>query len=266
MAGEESLEAGSLTVALREVRTLVGARLTASDGRCGLDCDLFSPAPLTDDVVTAVRDRLTFRFSLDDDLASFYALADTDPPFAAVVRRLHGYHQVKFPSPLELLCWAILCQRIPMPVARGMKQAIVAACGNDIVVEGRELQAFPDAEQLLALSQDRLQELIGNGRKAAYLYGTLRGWVEIDEEFLRTGEYAAVREWLLSLPGIGPWSASFVLIRGLGRTEGMAPDPEVLRAASAAYARPVDAAGFSQLASRYGAFQGYWGHYLRVGS
>ncbi len=263
MAGEEGVGAGTLTVALREGGTVVGARLSAAAGGGGLDCALHSTGALTGAVLA---DRLTFRVDLDDDLAAFYGLAEADPPFAAVVRRLHGYHQVKFPSPLELLCWAILCQRIPMPVARTMKQALVRECGNAVTVDGEQLWAFPDVTQLLALSAERLQELVGNSRKATYLFGALRGWADIGEGALRTGEYGAVREQLLALPGIGPWSANFLLVRGLGRTEGMTPDREVLRAASRVYRRPVDDAAFRELAAPYGPFRGYWGHYLRVAS
>jgi DNA-3-methyladenine glycosylase II len=202
---------------------------------------------------------------LDDDLTEFYALAEGDPAFAAVVAKLHGYHQVKFPSPLELLCWAILCQRVPMPVARKMKHAIVTECGNEVSVGHQQLWAFPDVDQLLALSQTRLHELIGNSRKAGYLYAAVRQWTDIDETFLRTGEYPSVRDRLLNLPGIGPWSATFLLIRGLGRTEHMAPDREALRAAARVYGHAVTEVEFTELATCYGRWQGYWGHYLRVG-
>ena len=54
----------------------------------------------------------------DDDLQPFYALAEADPPFWALVQRLYGYHQVRFFTPFENTCWAILGQRTPFAVAR----------------------------------------------------------------------------------------------------------------------------------------------------
>jgi DNA-3-methyladenine glycosylase II len=181
-----------------------------------------------------------------------------------VVARLYGYHQVKFPSPLELLVWAILGQRVPMPRARAMKHAIMSHFGNEVDVEGETLRAFPDLDQLRSLGKADFEQLIGNARKAGYLYGSLQEWTQIDESFLRTGPYDAVRERLLALPGIGPWSATFLLVRGLGRTERMTADKEALRAAARVYGRPVDESEFAELAGRYGTWQGYWGHYLRV--
>ncbi|RLK58494.1 DNA-3-methyladenine glycosylase family protein [Actinokineospora cianjurensis] len=262
MVGEQGAQADVLTKALRENGVVVGARLSAADG--GLACELESADPITDETVAAVAARLTFHLGLDDDLTEFYALAAEDPPFARVVERLHGYHQVKFPSPLEMLCWAVLCQRVPMPVARKMKLALVEHFPNTITLDGSPLSAFPDLDQLLLLDEPTLHALIGNARKASYLHRGLREWADIDETYLRTGDYDQVRDRLLGLPGVGPWSATFILIRGLGRMERMAPDKEGLRAAAKVYGRPVSEAEFTALADRYGAHQGYWGHYLRV--
>ncbi|MEV8066784.1 DNA-3-methyladenine glycosylase 2 family protein [Streptomyces sp. NPDC085995] len=265
MTGQQGIEGGVLTLALRENGSTLGARLRAVPGEPALDCRLTAAGPIAPDTVTAAVDRLDFHLGLSDDLAEFYRLADQDAPFVRVRERLHGYHQVKFPSPLELLCWAILCQRVPLPVARSMKQALVETVGNRVELDGAVRWAFPDAEQLAALDEAELHRLIGNQRKAAYLYGAVRRWLDLDEGFLRTGPYEEVREELLALPGIGPWSASFLLIRGLGRMEHLALDKEMSRAVERVYGRPVDEDAFRRLAGHYGRWQGYWGHYLRVG-
>ncbi|WP_026316062.1 DNA-3-methyladenine glycosylase family protein [Actinokineospora enzanensis] len=259
-AGEQTVAPRALTKALRENGTVVGARLSASDG--ALRCELTTADP---DTVEAVANRLTSHLGLDDDLTEFYARAAADPPFARVVARLHGYHQVKFPSPLELFCWAVLCQRVPLPLARRTKQAIVDHFANTVTLDGVTLSAFPDLDQLLSLDEPTLQRLIGNPRKAGYLHAGLRGWAELDEEYLRTGAYVRVRDSLLALPGIGPWSANFILIRGLGRMDRAEPDKEALRAAAKVYG-PVTASEFTRLATHYGPHQGYWAHYLRAGS
>ena len=47
-----------------------------------------------------------------------------DRPFAPVVRKLYGYHQVKFLTPFENACWAILTQRNPVPAAKEIKRAL----------------------------------------------------------------------------------------------------------------------------------------------
>ena len=264
MTGQQGASGAALTLALRENSTTLAARLTAAAGGTGFDCALTADGPIDQPTADAAADRLGFYLGLDDDLSPLYAAAQGDRAFRRVADRLHGYHQVKFPSPFELLCWAILCQRVPMPVARTMKQSLVEAVGNRIELDGRVLWAFPEAEQLAALDEEELAALIGNRRKAGFLHGSILRWLDLDEGFLRDGDHGAVRERILELPGIGPWSASFLLIRGLGRMEHIAYDRELARAAARTYGHPVDEPEFRRLASGYGDLQGYWAHYLRA--
>jgi DNA-3-methyladenine glycosylase II len=180
------------------------------------------------------------------------------------VDRLHGYHHVKFPSPWENVCWAILAQRCPMPIAQRMKFALVHAFDSAINVDGTRLWPFPEPGQLLSRGLAGINELVGNERKAKYLLGAAAAYQDADEEFLRTGPIGEVRDWLLAIPGIGPWSASFVLIRGLGRMSDLPADPATVRAASRVYGRSLSDSAFAALADRYGDWKAYWGHYLRV--
>ena len=262
-AGEQGMAAGVLSCAVRADGVLAGARIRA-EGE-GLRYELESAEPLLPEVVAAISDRLSFFLGVEDDVAAFYALAEDDPPFLEVIQRLYGYHQVKFPSPLELLVWSILSQRVALPVALKMKHAIVAHFGNLVVLGREDLAAFPELDQLLTLEVDDLERLITNRRKAGYLHGALRGWAKLGEGFLRRGDHEAVRGQLLGLPGIGPWSAAFLMIRGLGRMERLEPDRESTRAASKVYGHPVSDEEFVELASRYGPWKGYWSHYLRAG-
>jgi DNA-3-methyladenine glycosylase II len=151
-----------------------------------------------------------------------------------------------------------------MPAARTMKRAIVERFANHVTIDGDEMIAFPDLGQLCALDEGDYSELVHNHRKAAPLAGAVRGFAGLDESFLRHGDEDEVREALLALPGIGPWSASFVMIRGLGRMGTLAADADGKRAASRVYGHNVGDAEFRALTDRYGPFKGYWNHYLRA--
>lgn len=264
MTGEQALTPTSLSCAIRCSGVLAGVRVQAEGD--GLRYELSGGQKLDEEAIETITDQLSFFLGTGDEIGAFYALAAEDRPFQAVIGRLHGYHQVKFPSPLELLVWAILGQRVPMPVARTMKRAIVGHFGNRVQLDGEEHWAFPDLEQLLTLDEEDYVGLITNRRKAGYLAGAVRGWAELDQGILRHGDEQAVRDELLALPGIGPWSASFLMIRGLGRMGTLPPDKEGKRAASRVYGHPVDDAELTRLAERYGPWKGYWGHYLRAGA
>lgn len=263
--GEQEVSDVALTKALREADRAIVARVTSHGtvSEPALLCTLTSDERLTDQARAAAEDRLRFWLGLDDEVADFYALAD--PEFAAVTQRLHGYHQVKFPSPWENVCWAILAQRTQLPIAQGMKRRLIEAFpANRLAVDGEDFWAFPDLAQLSSLTPERLGELVRNARKTTYLQAAFSALAEVDEDFLRHGPFEEVESFLLGIPGVGPWSASFVLIRGLGRTERASYDKESSATASRLYGRPLDEPAFRSLAERYGPWQGYWTHYLRV--
>jgi DNA-3-methyladenine glycosylase II len=234
-----------------------------------LNYTLSSAQPFTPAYIAASEDRLRFYLSLDDDLTAFYAIARADPAMAPIVERRYGLHQIKFPTPFENAAWAILTQRTPIPLARLVKDRLTQRYGASIAVEGEELWAFPDARSLVAADPDELASLVRNERKTAYLSAASAAFADVDESWLRTGAYDEVEAWLRAIPGIGAWSAAFILIRGLGRVERVervAPNEPLLNAAAKAYGEPITPARFDELTARYGATSGYWAFYLRAGA
>ncbi|CNF90126.1 diguanylate cyclase [Mycobacterium tuberculosis] len=261
-AGEQTIGGGTLTKALRARGRTVVAQVAQSRG--GVRAALHAAEPIDPGVRAAAADRIRFYLSLDDDLTAFYAIGREDPGFAPVIDRLHGYHQVKFPTPLETLVWAVLSQRAPRAVAARGKRALAAEFGDRLTVDGAEHTAFPDIDQLASPTEGRVAEVVGNRRKGRYLHGALQAWGEVEESFLRGGPYDEVKRFLLGLPGVGPWSANLILVRGLGRTDEVPVEKALLGAASRAYGRALTEARLRELAERYGPWQGYWAHYLRA--
>jgi DNA-3-methyladenine glycosylase II len=267
-AGEQTTNGETLrkAVMIRRRPVVFTVRSSGSIEQPRLDYILAADAPISAEVERAALDRIRFYFSLDDDLQPFYAtVGASDPAFEPVMRRLYGFHQVKFLTPFENACWAVLTQRMPMPVARALKRALVARFGASLAVEGQEYWAFPEAEALAATGRDALAELLRNERKATYLHAVAEAFASVDEAWLRAGDYEQVREWLLAIDGIGAWSASFVLIRGLGRMDAIAtPEKELLNAARSVYGSDTTPEALSRLAREvYGASAGYWSYYLR---
>lgn len=263
--GEQVVDGDHMVKAWRLGDHCVATRIGPVPGEATLRVEICSTAEVTDAVRGAVADRVRFYLSLDDDLAAFAAVARDDPAFAPIARRMHGYHQVKFPTPVENLVWSILGQRSPMPVAREAKLRLMQYLNGPVSAFGSALQPFPSLEQLAGLSESELAELLRNERKARYVHGTVQGLTALDEDFLRHADVREVELALLDLPGIGPWSAVFVLIRGLGRMEYLPDDAELLRAARKAYGPQVERADLPALAAPYAPLQGYWAHYLRAG-
>ena len=234
-----------------------------------LEYTLFSAEPLSGGLHQIVVERITFFLSLEDDLQPFYRIGREDVDFAPLIDYLYGYHQVKFLTPFENACWAVLTQRNPMNMAQKTKQALIEKYGNRLEVHEHVYRAFPEAVQIAVADYDELLQLIRNDRRTEYLIAIARAFSEVDDEFLKTAPDEVVEAWLRSIKGIGEWSATFIMIRGLGRMEHVPlSETRLLAAASQVYGHGegVSREELKHLADGYGHWQGYWAHYLRVGT
>ena len=208
---------------------------------------------------------LRFFLGWSDDLAEFYQLAQQDPQFAPIAQALYGYHQVKFPSPFEAAVWTIVSQRNQASVARGMYQMLLKDLGHRITKDGFDYWAFPGPEEIAPLEVSDLPTALQPMRRGEYLLDAARAFATADTHFLRRGPLTAVEDWLRRIKGIGPWSARFILLRALGRTHVRPEDDRfVVEAASRIYGegRRLMASEVGRLATGYGAWRGYWAHYL----
>jgi DNA-3-methyladenine glycosylase II len=265
--GEQRLTEDSLTRALRSNGTTVIFRLWATGiiEVPTLVCELWSEAPLDGVALDAVVNRIRFYLSLDDDLNEFYALGRHDPTFAPLIDQLYGYHQVKFLTPFENACWAVLTSRNHWAAALAAKGRLAEQYGGALAHEGTLYRAFPEATDLLGAEAGDLALLVRQTYRARYLRAVTLAFAGVDEGWLRNAPPAEVLRWLRHIHGIGPWSASFVLLRGLGRVEQLPMiDPVLMDAVVARYRCPPVAEVVQEIAHHYGPYQGYWAHYLRA--
>ena len=227
---------------------------------------LSSDRSLTSGVRDAVVDRIGFFLSLADDLEQFYRIGYGDVDFAPVLQRLYGLHQVKFLTPFESACWAVLSQRYPAAAAQRTKQAITEKFGTSLETSGQRYLAFPEPYRLASANEQNLVAIVRNQRRTKFLSGVAKAFSETDERFLRTAKYSQVEEWLSQIQGIGEWSSRLILLRGLGRMEKIAVEKRLLKAASNVYGRgrTLTQGVLDQMAEKYGQWKGYWAYYLRT--
>jgi DNA-3-methyladenine glycosylase II len=227
---------------------------------------LSSDRSLTPGVRDALVDRIGFFLSLSDDLEQFYRIGYGDMDFAPVLQKLYGLHQVKFLTPFESACWAVLSQRYPAAAAQRTKQSITEKFGTSLELNGQRYMAFPEPYRLASASEQDLLGIIRNKRRTQFLGSVAKAFTEKDERFLRTAKYEQVEEWLSQIQGIGEWSSKLILLRGLGRMEKIAVEKRLLKAASKVYGRgrTMTQSVLDQMAEKYGPWKGYWAYYLRT--
>ena len=228
------------------------------DVRCEITKHGKVSTKLKNEVASLISDYL----SLDEDLTEFYRMAEDDPVLSHIVQNAYGYHQARFFTPFESVIWSIITQRFPVDRSRTIMDNIAASIGGSIDFKGHHFLAFPEAHTIVS-NKEKLSSLISNHRKREYILSAAEAFENVDPEFLRSGPYDKVFAWLEDIKGIGDWSASLIMIRGLGRLERATlarsiPKERVLEY----YRQNGDHRSLEEIAEQYGRYQGLWEHYV----
>ncbi|MCY9692897.1 DNA-3-methyladenine glycosylase 2 [Paenibacillus alginolyticus] len=157
-------------------------------------------------------------FDLGTDLMPFYELAKGDPLLKQVTQDFYGLRVMGIPDLFEAISWGIIGQQINLTFAYTLKRRLVEAFGTRLDWEGRTYWAFPTPEQIAELTPDALTALQFTGKKAEYLIGVAKLMAEgllVKEELLKRNDFTEMEKELLSIRGIGPWTANYVLMRCL---------------------------------------------------
>ncbi|WP_415839546.1 DNA-3-methyladenine glycosylase family protein [Paenibacillus tarimensis] len=157
-------------------------------------------------------------FDLDTDLAPFYAMAGQDTLLKQTIDTYSGLRLAGIPDLFEALCWGIIGQQINLSYAHTLKRRIVERYGRSAAAEGEQYWVFPAPETIAALSVPGLKGLGMSERKSEYLIDTARMLAQgkLTRELLQdTGDLKKAEAILVSIRGIGPWTANYVLMRCL---------------------------------------------------
>jgi DNA-3-methyladenine glycosylase II len=266
-AGEQSIARGVLTRAVVASGQPIAIRMfqpRSADGSLApkLRFALASSRPIDDATAAAAIDSAAFSLSADEKLSAFYALAEKDPPFARIARRLRGFHHAKLATPFEAACWAVLQRRRGVAAARQMKEALTEEYGAAIDLDDGTYLAFPDASWMARCDETRLCSILGSARKANALRALGRAFAGVSDDFLRTAPAHEVEAWLARIDGVGPWTAAFVLFRGLGRFERWPETPGFAAAIRSIYGRDLTSHAIANLGRRYARWGGHWMLYV----
>lgn len=265
--GEQNFDQLAVTKTIRIDGVTVIFRVKSTgtvDASC-LSVDVYAEQPLSPPLIDALRHRVGFWLSVEDDLTPFYDIGRDDAAFAPIIDQLYGYHQVKFLTPYENATWSIMSSRTGMNQAKQIKQRFIDAYGTKLEFDGKTYAVFPETHDLLGVGVEELEEVVGPMRRAEYIQSASRAFSMVDEAWLVEGDYDEVKKWLLSIKGIGEWGSSFILLRGLGRVERLPEmDRRLQEQVARRYGVEEEVENVRELAKRYGDYKGYWAHYLRA--
>ncbi|MET7337440.1 hypothetical protein [Nonomuraea sp. NPDC005650] len=185
-----------------------------------------------------IRGEVARILSLDVDGAGFAKLGEADPVLGELQRRSPGLRPVCFWSPWEAACWAVIVQRSSMLIAARIKQRIADRYGAKVIVDEQAHPAFPPPVSLLEAGGLGLP-----AQKEEWLRGLARAALDgvLTSEHLRALDPREALAELRALPGVGPFSAGLILIRGAGAPDAFPGDePRLFAILREAYGLPED--------------------------
>jgi len=180
-------------------------------------------------------------------------------------QRYPGLRPVCFNSPYEAAAWAIISHRVHTGQAAKIKARMAAELGQKVEVGDGIEHAFPgpsrlaDLERFRGLTETKMERLKHLARAAA------GGGLEADLLRSLPAEEAISR--LLELPGIGPFSAELVLLRGAGVPDQLPTDePHLARAVARAYGleKAPDVEQLRALGEKWRPYRTWFALHLRV--
>jgi AraC family transcriptional regulator, regulatory protein of adaptative response / DNA-3-methyladenine glycosylase II len=192
---------------------------------------------------------------LDAEPAAVGDVLGADPVLAPLVAERPGMRVPGSVDGFEMAVRAIIGQRISVAGASTLTGRLVATYGEPLAVpDGALTRRFPSAERLADADLDR----IGVTRtRVAALRALARAVVKGDVELHHGADRARTIQALLDLPGVGPWTVSYVAMRALGDPDAFPATDLGLRHALQARGLPTSPAGITAHAERWRPWRAY---------
>lgn len=161
----------------------------------------------------------------------------------------------------ELAVRAVLGQQVTVAAARTLAGRFVERFGEALAdaPPGCD-RLFPTPERIAAATRDDIASLGVIGRRADSLVALAQAWPTLAFA-RREGTPEAAAEALTQIPGIGPWTAGYMLMRGWNWPDSFPPGDVVLRKALSARADPqgplLSPKAYLAAAERYRPYRSY---------
>jgi DNA-3-methyladenine glycosylase II len=157
--------------------------------------------------------------SLDEDGSGYPAVGDRDPVLGALQRQWDYLRPVLFHSPYEAACAFVIGHRIRISQQRAIRQRIAREHGEAFEIAGAVVHAFPTPQRLRKLTaipgvaEDKVAKL------HAIADAAMQG--RLDRARLRAQPPGEAIAEMRTLPGVGPFFATGIVLRGAGRTDAV---------------------------------------------
>jgi AraC family transcriptional regulator of adaptative response / DNA-3-methyladenine glycosylase II len=216
--------------------------------RCELVLDDFR------DLSTAIA-RCRRLLDLDADPEATVDVLSADPQLSALVAKAPGQRIPRTVDEAELALRVVIGQQVSVKAARTHARRLAEAYGSPVDdANGGLSHVFPAVEQLAEIDPAHLAFPKSRQRTVAAL---IRALAEGDVVLDPGSDWNRARDQLLALPGVGPWTAEVIAMRGLGDPDAFPVTDLGVQLAAKHLGLPTDVPALTEHSARWRPWRAY---------
>jgi DNA-3-methyladenine glycosylase II len=248
---------------LRAFTTTAGLALAAVVNRGSIDAPDVRLSILAGassaDARCSIRHTVRTMLGLDMDPEPLGAAADRVPRLHPAARALRGMRPPRFGGLFEAFGNVVPFQQLSLDAGTAIAARLIERFGEKLSLDNRRFAAFPTASSVAGARLAALLKCGLSRSKAASLRSLARAIDagELSEETIGRLDTPEALRMLMELPGIGPWSAALVLLRGFGRVEVFPPGDSGAARGLNALLRLRSPTALGRVVERFGDYRGY---------
>jgi DNA-3-methyladenine glycosylase II len=158
---------------------------------------------------------------VDRDVTAFEHAARRISWLKPLVARMRGVKPPRYPTLWEACVSCVLFQQVSLTAASSISRRLTLALGHAATSQPETLYSFPTVDAFRSATDNVLRSAGLSANKLAALRGVSEALHTgtLREAALETMSSTAAAAMLCEIKGIGPWTATVILLRGLGRLD-----------------------------------------------
>jgi DNA-3-methyladenine glycosylase II len=208
-------------------------------------------------------------FNLDFNLLNFYKDMRSDSIMSKLIVKLRGLNSPTTTTFFEAIVSSVIEQQISLKAARSIENRMIKDFGDKLQLDNKTYYIFPTTKTLSNLDKNDLRDSGLSFRKAEYVIGLSKDIIQnkLDLDGLKKLDTPEIIQKLITIRGIGCWTAELAVIRGLHRMVALPTDDIGLRRLVSHYYnddKPLTVDELLDIAKGWGRWSGLAAFYLVV--